>query len=55
MPDDRTELTAIRGRIKAIDDSEAAETLYDRYPEAEKIYLCGPMPDGRFEWVMWMK
>lgn len=50
---DETDTTVHRGRVHADDESEAAQIVWEAHPDADKVTINGPMPDGRYEFGAW--
>lgn len=44
-----------RGRLDAKSDDDAAEKVYDLHPKADNVVIIGPMPDGRWEWLAFVR
>ena len=39
-----------KGRIDAASHKVAAGLIWDRYPDAYRVTIIGPKPDGMWEW-----
>jgi len=48
-------MIAIRGRVSACSDSDAAQKVHDSYPDAVRVCIEGPTPDAMFNYTVWLR